>query len=180
MSLRNRGGCPSFMPFLHIARGLPSCQPSSSLFVNFQSIGANFRQKGSKVNIYLLAFVFSRDFRRPKRAKFKIYLDFEVAGASVVALSLGRWWCPLGGRWSALVARPAFVPCSMPFVPFLLCLWCIASEYGSISHFKGVFRGFGGLCRVLLSWWLSSCPLVRRCAVPRGFRTCHRLALVLR
>ena len=180
LSLRNRGGVSLFYALSAYSKGDSVLPALSSLVVNFQSIGANFRQKGSKVNIYLLAFVFSRDFRRPKRAKFKIYLDFEVAGASVVALSLGRWWCPLGGRWSALVARPAFVPCSMPFVPFLLCLWCIASEYGSISHFKGVFRGFGGLCRVLLSWWLSSCPLVRRCAVPRGFRTCHRLALVLR
>ena len=33
--------------------------------------------------------------------------------------------------------------------------------------------------RVLLWWWLLSCPLVRRCAGFRGFRTCHRLALVL-
>ena len=122
LSLRNRGGCPSFMPFLHIARGIPSCQPSSSLVVNFQSIGANFRQKGSKVNIYLLAFVFSRDFRRPKRAKFKIYLDFEVAGASVVALSLGRWWCPLGGRWCA--PAPSLWACSVPF-PCLCPLYCI-------------------------------------------------------
>lgn len=32
-----------------------------------------------------------------------------------------------------------------------LCLWCITFEYGSISRFKGVFRGFYmfgvGLCR---------------------------------
>ena len=94
----------------------------SSLVVNFQSVGANFRQKGSKVNIYLLAFVFSRDFRRPKRAKFKIYLDFEVAGASVVALSLGRWWCPLGGRWCA--PAPSLWACSVPF-PCLCPLYCI-------------------------------------------------------
>ena len=179
MSLRNRGGCP-FLYALYIANRLSFASASRVLRHSQGQKCIESGQKGSKVNIYLLAFVFSRDFRRPKRAKFKIYLDFEVAGASVVALSLGRWWCPLGGRWSALVARPAFVPCSMPFVPFLLCLWCIASEYGSISHFKGVFIGFWGLCRVFLSWWLSSCPLVRRCAVPRGFRTCHRLALVLR
>ena len=35
---------------------------------------------------------------------------------------------------------------SMPFVPFLICLWCIALEYGSISRFKGVFRGFWVSC----------------------------------
>ena len=28
---------------------------------------------------------------------------------------------------------------------FLLCLWCIALEYGSISRFKGVFSGFWGV-----------------------------------
>ena len=39
--------------------------------------------------------------------------------------------------------------------------------------------GAGVSCRVLLWWWLLSCPLVRRCAGFRGFRTCHRLALVL-
>ena len=33
---------------------------------------------------------------------------------------------------------------SPPFAPFLLCLWCIALEYGFISRFKGVLRGFYG------------------------------------
>ena len=27
----------------------------------------------------------------------------------------------------------------------LLCLWWVACKYGSISHFKGVFRGFYGV-----------------------------------
>ena len=54
------GGGGSFMPFLHIAKGLPSCLPSSSLVVNFQSIGANFRQNRAKVNNFLVCFgVFS-------------------------------------------------------------------------------------------------------------------------
>ena len=35
------------------------------------------------------------------------------------------------------------VPCLLPAC--LLCLWCIASEHGSISRFKGVFRGFYGV-----------------------------------
>ena len=89
--------------------------------------------------------MFSREFRRPKRAKFKIYLDFEGAGASVVALSLGRWWCPLGAGGALLLLLFGCVPSLCPsFVPFLLCLWCIALEYGSISHFKGVFSAFYG------------------------------------
>lgn len=40
------------MPFLHIA-GLPSRLPLSSPVINFQTIGANFRQKGAKVNDFL-------------------------------------------------------------------------------------------------------------------------------
>ena len=116
------GGGSLFYALSAYSKGASVLPALSSLVVNFQSIGANFRQKGSKVNIYLLAFVFSRDFRRPKRAKFKIYLDFEVAGASVVALSLGWRWCPLGGRWCA--PAPSLWACSVPF-PCLCPLYCI-------------------------------------------------------
>ena len=42
------------------------------------------------------------------------------------------------------VGSGPLVVCSMPFVPFLLCLWCIALEYGSISRFEGVFSAFWG------------------------------------
>ena len=52
-------------------------------------------QKVAKMNFFLLAFVFSRENRRPKGAKFKIYLNLRIAGAFVLALSLWRWWCPL-------------------------------------------------------------------------------------
>ena len=53
-------------------------------------------------------------------------------------------WCPLGagGRLLWLVLLSRRVPRLLP--AFLLCLWCIALEYGSISRFKGVFRGFWG------------------------------------
>ena len=72
--------------------------------------------------------MFSRDFRRPKRAKFKIYLGFEGAEASVVALSLGRWWCPLGAGGALLL--PLFgcvpslfsLPLSLSCFALLLCL----------------------------------------------------------
>ena len=133
------------MPFLHIAKGLPSCLPSSSLVVNFQSIGANFRQKVAKVNIYLLDFVSPREFRRQQTAKFKIYLDFEDCRGFRCGSLFGAVVVSTCGRWSALVARPLLlwcVPCLLSSP--LLCLWCIASEYGFISRFKGVFRGFYG------------------------------------
>jgi hypothetical protein len=57
------------MSFLHIARELPSCLPSSSPVVNFQPIGANFQQKGAKVNIYLFGFVKPSYFWRQQKAK---------------------------------------------------------------------------------------------------------------
>ena len=72
--------------------------------------------------------MFSRDFGRPKTAKFKIYLSFEGAGASVVALSFGRWWCPLGAGGALLLPLfgcvPSISPCLCPLsrFPFLLCL----------------------------------------------------------
>ena len=70
----------------------------------------------------------------------------------VCAFGGGVSSCPLGvevGRRSRIQDLPSvgsgpLVVRSLPFVPFLLCLWCIALEYGSISRFKGVFRGFYG------------------------------------
>ena len=62
----------------------------------FRQSGQIFGKKGQKLDFIWCGFVFSRDFRRPKRTKFKIYLIFEGAGASVVALTLGRWSRPLG------------------------------------------------------------------------------------
>ena len=68
------------------------------------------------------ALVFSREFGRPKTAKFKIYLSFEGAGASVVALSFGRWWCPLvqvvQGAGASGVLRCASRPFALPFARF--------------------------------------------------------------
>lgn len=94
--------------------------------------------------------VFSRENRRPKRAKTKIYFTFVGCRAYVVALHLGRWWCPLIQRWAGLRGfrtchRSALVlwwlaPCLLSALP--LCLWWIACKCGFISQFKAVFRGF--------------------------------------
>ena len=67
------GGGGSFMPFLHIAKGLPSCLPSSSLVVNFQSIGANFRQNRVKVNFSLVCFGVFSGFSETERGEILIY-----------------------------------------------------------------------------------------------------------
>ena len=76
--------------------------------------------------IFWGCLVFSRDFGRPKRAKFKIYLIFEDCRASVVALSLGRWWCPLvqavQGAGASGVQRCVF----RPFIPAFCPLSCLA------------------------------------------------------
>ena len=90
--------------------------------------------------------MFSRENRRPKRAKFKIYLSFEGARASVVALLCWRWSCPLGAGGQALGACPLLWPC-VPCLSsaFLLCARCVACKYALVWRFKGVFRGFYGV-----------------------------------
>ena len=72
-------------------------------------------------------------------------------------------------RWSSVV-------CS---VVFPLCPRCIACKYGSISHFKGVFRGFWGCCvglcclRALRGLW-GFCTRVEL----GGLKTCGVFASV--
>ena len=96
--------------------------------------------------------MFYRDFRRQERAKFKIYLSFEGAGASVVALSLGRWWCPLGagGRQAFDASGPAggwlwsYSGVFPAFALFPAFLYCFAFQICFISHFKGFLARFWG------------------------------------
>ena len=125
------------MPFLHIAKWLPSCLPSSSLVVNFQPIGANFRQKVAKVNNFLVRFGVFSGKSETKNGKSEIYFGF---GAFVVLLSSSfvvavvvstgcRWWAPAPSLWVCSVPLPCLLSA------FLLCLWCIAFEYGFISRF---------------------------------------------
>ena len=174
------GGCPSFMPVLHIASGLPSCLPSSSLVVNFQPIGANFRQKVAKVNIYLLALVFSRDFWRPKRVKFKIYLSFEGAG---LPLWLSLWGG--GGVHRVQAVRSCSLSLGV-FRPFALplslsCFACrVACEYGFISHFKGVFSAFWGadVCLYRLRSLRGLCGFCARVELG-GLKACGVFASIL-
>lgn len=51
---------------------------------------------------------------------------------------------PAGGGSGPLVV--CSVPLSLLLSAFLLCLWCAMLKHGSISRFKGVFRGFCGVC----------------------------------
>ena len=95
--------------------------------------------------------MFSRENRRQETAKVNIYLGFEDCRASVVALYLGRWWCPLGaggagcrGFRCPAVCVPSLCPCLLSAL--LLLLSCYRLEICLISHFKGVFSGFWGIC----------------------------------
>ena len=129
------GGCPSFMPFLHIARGLPSCLPSSSLVVNFQPIGANFQQKVAKVNFSLVCLGVFSGILETKKGKSEIYFGF---GAFVVALSLGGGgvhWVQAVGSCGSSCFRAVF-PAFCPLVCFALLL-CLSN----MPLFR-VLRGF--------------------------------------
>ena len=103
--------------------------------------------------------MFSRENRRPKRAKFKIYFNFEGYRASGAVLSLGRWSpfvrseaCPLGAAvqllWRALG----------------LC-WLVPS-------LGRVFRPFWGLSRFACLGLVVNMPLF---AILRGFNWVYRL-----
>ena len=89
--------------------------------------GIESGQKGSKWIIFWCALVFYREFRRPKRAKVKYILVLRIAG---LPLWLSLWVCSVP------------LPCLCP-LSYFACR--VACEYGFISHFKGVFRGFWGV-----------------------------------
>ena len=81
--------------------------------------------------------MFSRDFRRPKRAKVKYILG------------LGLSWCvsscPLGAGGALLLPLFGCVPSLSPCLCPLSCFACrVACEYGFISRFKGVSSAFWG------------------------------------
>ena len=67
------------------------------------------------------------------------------------------WWCLAGFHrvhwWQAFrlqdlkgVGSGPLVVCPCLLSVISLCLWCITLEYGSISRFKGVFRGVYSVC----------------------------------
>ena len=77
------------------------------------------------------------------------------------------------GKFSAKSGKSEF---------FFGVLWCFLGIFGDKKcQNLNIFLKYGSgvSCRVLLWWWLLSCPLVQGSAGFRGFRTCHRLALVL-
>ena len=99
--------------------------------------------------------MFSRDFRRPKRAKFKIYFNFDAYRASVVALSLGRWWCPLGAGGQAFGASGVLRCVFCPFCPlYCLSFGAMPLKYASIRILRAFPEGFGVVVWVCSFWVL--------------------------
>ena len=159
------------MPFLHIAKGLPSFLPSLSPYVNFQPIGANFQQKVAKVNFFLLALVFSRDFRRQKRAKTKYILKVGAGGAVLVVGVCLLSSCPLvqACRLSRVqdlqeVGSGPLVVCFLLLSAFLLCPLADCLQICPYFAFLGGFgvvsecwRGFVlAWCFAWLVWLLCA------------------------
>ena len=106
-------------------------------------------QKVAKMNFYLARLVFSRENRIPKRAKFKIYLSFEGCRASVVALSLGRWSCPLGANMQGF--RWSFVVCSVPLSLCCFCFPAMPAKYALFRVLGAFLAGFGALVWVCVA-----------------------------
>lgn len=110
--------------------------------------------------------MFSRDFWRPKTAKFKIYLILRIAGASVVALTLWRWSCPLGagGRgcscYFADVSKIVLMLLLFGVFPPFRLLPCFALgafplKYAFISVLRAFLAGF--ICLVWVCVVLVLC-----------------------
>ena len=102
--------------------------------------------------------MFSRDFGRQEGAKSKHIFESEgrrTAGEVVGCLPFA---CPLvqvcrlfGVQDLPEVALVLWWCVPLLLSSLLLFPWCVVCKYGSISHFKGVFRGFYGVC-VGLYW----------------------------
>ena len=133
---------------LYIAKRA-SVLTSLSPALNFQPIRANFRQKVAKVNFFLLALVFSRDFWRQKRAKSKYILKVGAGRAVLVVGCLPAFIVSTcaglpafegagparGGLWSFGRVFPPFV--RFPALSLSCCL-----QICPYFAFLGGFRGF--------------------------------------
>lgn len=164
------GGVSLFVCSPNSERGSISSSLSSSIVANFQTIGANFRQKGAKVNDFLGVLGVFSGFWETEKGKSKHLFCFEgVQGFrcgspfGAVVVSTGCRWCRVA-PWCA-----ALVVCSCLLSPLLHLLSCISPQICLISRFKGVFSVvLVCLCGFVLSWcfawlvWLLCAWVVRR------------------
>ena len=141
------GGGALFVCYLYSKRHsfAPSCLPSSSPNVNFQSIGANFRQKGAKVNDFLgVLGVFSgkSETKKGKNKNLFYFRGFRCGslfGAVVVSTGASGAGCR-GFRWSA-VCVPSLSPCLSSLCCF--CFPAIPAKYALFRNLRGFLAWFG-------------------------------------
>lgn len=118
----------------------PSCLPSWQIF-------KQSGQKGAKVKIYLLAFVFSRENRRPKGQNTNIFLKYG-AGSGANGAGCEGFGCLLllvtgaGGRGCFLM------PCLRGVFPAFWLLSRFAFDALGLNmplfrNFRGFLAGFG-------------------------------------
>ena len=86
--------------------------------------------------------MFPRDFRRPNRAKTKIFLKLRGKRWANWAAFLGGSWGLFGALWGVLEGFRSHSPASLQIRAFGLSL-CNRS-LGSLAkiRFKGILRGF--------------------------------------
>ena len=143
----NGGGVPSFMPSLHMAKGLPFCLPESpflpSIVANFQTIRA---KQGKNKFLFDVLLCFLGIFGDNKGRNLNIFLKSRREGGVL--------------RWSAacLLACPLGYDCRLfgasgPSRVLAVILWSCVPSFCPLSRFVfgvlslnmvlfRVFRGF--------------------------------------
>ena len=146
------GGVPFRMLSTHQA-GFPfplSFLPSSMQI--FRQSGQIFGKKEQKLDFICSAWCFLGKIGDQKGQKLRYILISRGAGLPLWLSICGGGrvhWCMLAGPFRD--SGPAgFGSGPLVVCPFLssalsLCSWYVSPEYGSISRFKGVFRGFWGV-----------------------------------
>ena len=103
--------------------------------------GIESGQKVAKVNIYFLAFVFSREFWRPQTAKskhiFEMWCWCVVSCVPLVVVSTGCRWC---------APAPSLWVCSVPFLPAFALFPAFLSRFAfRICPYLAFLGGFSAL-----------------------------------
>ena len=107
--------------------------------------GIESGQKVAKVNIYFLAFVFSRENRRPKTAKVKYILGLGLSWCCFHPLLWWRWWRPPSADGALLLPLFGCVPSLCPAFCPLVCFACSALHLNMALFrvLRGFLAGFG-------------------------------------
>ena len=119
--------------------------------------------------IFWGCLVFSRDFRRQQRAKFKIYFNFEGCRASRCGSACLPFGVPTGGGWSGSRACPLPWLCVPSFCP--LSRFVLVVSLANMALFRvlrAFLAGFMGFVGFVLLWcfawlvWVLCAWVVRR------------------